>query len=65
MQSRGGPGDAGMPPQLRRPRSRLPPGWELGLAVGCGVLSGFYIWAPVFRRVPGAAEGPEGRGADQ
>jgi hypothetical protein len=45
--------------RLRLSKRRLPPAWELGLVVGCGVLSGFYIWAPVFRKVSGAAQ-PEG-----
>ena len=37
-----------MPPLIRRPRSNT--GWQLGLVVGIGVISGIYIWKPVFDR---------------
>jgi len=35
-----------MPPLIRRPKGI--PGWQLGLAVGSGIIGGIYIWKPAF-----------------
>jgi len=35
-----------MPPLIKRPK--YIPGWQLGLVVGCGIITGFYVWQPVF-----------------
>jgi len=40
-----------MPPLIRRPRGLS--GWEIGLAVSVGIVSGFYIWRPVFQKTVG------------
>ena len=37
-----------MPPLVKRPRGI--PGWQLGFVVGAGIISGIYIWKPVFDR---------------
>jgi len=37
-----------MPPLIKRPGGI--PGWQLGFVVGFGILSGIYIWKPVFDR---------------
>jgi len=35
-----------MPPLIKRPTGTS--GWQLGLVVGLGIISGIYIWKPVF-----------------
>ena len=40
-----------MPPLIKRPRGLR--GWELGWAIGIGIIGRFYIWRPVFQKAVG------------